>query len=35
MVDGLGNPLRLQLTDGQTITLVSGLDFDRIIADHG
>jgi transposase len=40
-VDSLGNPLRLQLTAGQesdiaqAVSLVEGLDFERVIADRG
>ena len=41
VVDGLGNPLRLQLTAGQchgsphAAALVDGLTFERVIADRG
>jgi hypothetical protein len=41
LVDGLGNPLRLLLTDGQrhdsphTSALLMGLTFDHVIADRG
>lgn len=40
-VDGLGNPMRVRLTAGQAsdigqaVSLVDGLDFDRMIADRG
>ena len=41
IVDGLGNPLRIQLTAGQchdsphAATLLEGLRFERVIADRG